>query len=340
MSRTRRRLWLLLKSTVSAALVAGVGFHFWRLLSSEELSQYDLTIRFEFLIPAGFLYLAAHIVWATFFVQLLRYEGGTVPWLTGVRAYFVSQFGKYVPGKAWVIVLRMAVLRKHPICSAVVGVCATYESLTSMAAGAVIGVSLLPWTGFGGVVEEKVGPVIWVGLAAVAGLPLVLGVLNRVAARIARDRRGPDARPLPSPSVLLLARGLLQDALGWCLLGLSLWATVQAVTPQPAGPNAGDFLQCLAAVAVSYVAGFVILVSPGGLGAREAVLLVMLTGPLRSAVGDALAGPLAAVVAVVLRLVWTAFEVGFALMLYWLARPDPVKPAAAVAVGGSGGRHA
>ena len=93
-----------------------------------------------------------------------------------------------------------------------VGVTATYETLTSMAAGAVLGVCLLPWTGFGDRVEEKVGPVIWFGLAAVAGLPLVLGVLNRVAARIAHKRRGPDARPLPSPSVGLLARGLLQDA--------------------------------------------------------------------------------------------------------------------------------
>ncbi len=327
MSRTRKRLLLLVKSAVAVALVAGVGWHFWRLLSSDELARHDLTVRFEYLIPAGILYLGCHTLWGTFFVQLLRYEGAAVPWRTGVRAYFVSQFGKYVPGKAWVILLRMMLLRGYEASPAAVGFTATYETLTSMAAGAVLGVCLLPWTGFGGVVEERVGPGIWLGLAAVAGLPLVLGALNRVVVRMARKRRGPDARPLPSPSVGLLAWGLLQDAFGWCLLGLSLWATVQAVAPRPAGLTAGDFLQCLAAAAVSYVAGFVILVSPGGLGAREAVLLVMLTGPLRSAVGEALAGPLAAVVAVVLRLVWTAFEVGFALMLYWLARPTPVKPA-------------
>jgi uncharacterized membrane protein YbhN (UPF0104 family) len=123
------------------------------------------------------------------------------------------------------------------------------------------------------------------------------------------------------------------------LLGLSLWATVQGVVPQPAALTADAFLQCLAAVAVSYVAGFVILVSPGGLGAREAVLLVMLTGPLREAAGEALAAPLAAVVAIVLRLVWTAFEVGCALMLYWLARPARVRQPAPVPVTADGGRH-
>jgi hypothetical protein len=326
MSRTHKRLWLLLKSAVAVALIAGVGWHFWRLLSSEDLRRHELILRFEYLIPAGLLYLGAHTIWGTFFVQLLRYEGGRVGWLTGVRAYFISQFGKYVPGKAWVLLLRVVMLRRHGLHPAVVGVTATYETLTSMAAGAVLGVCLLPWTGFGERVEERVGPAIWFGLAAVAGLPLVLGVLNRVAARMARRRRGPDARPLPSPSVPLLARGLLQDAAGWCLLGLSLWATVQAVSPAPAALTADAFLQSLAAVAVSYVAGFVILVSPGGLGAREAVLLVMLTGPLRQSAGDALAAPLAAVVAIVLRLVWTAFEVGFALMLLWLVRPAPATP--------------
>ena len=339
MSRTRKRLLLVVKSALAVALVAGVGWHFWRLLSSDELASYSLTLRFEYLVPAGLLYLATHTVWGTFFVQLLRFEGGRVSWLTGVRAYFVSQVGKYVPGKAWVLILRMVILRRHGLHPAVVGVTATYETLTSMAAGAVIGVCLLPWTGFGELVEEKVGPAIWFGLAAMAGLPLVLGVLNKLAARLVRERRGPDARPLPSPSVRLLARGLLQDGAGWCLLGLSLWATVQGVSPAPAALTAESYLQALAAVAVSYVAGFVIPVSPGGLGAREAVLLVMLTGPLRESAGEALAAPLAAVVAVVLRLVWTAFEVGCALMLLWLARPAPA-PHVPVPAGADGGAHA
>lgn len=340
MSRTRKRLLSLAKFAVAIALVAGVGWHFWKLLASEELAHHTLTLRFEYLIPAGLLYLGTHTVWGTFFVQLMRYEGAAVAWLTGVRAYFVSQFGKYVPGKAWVVLLRVMLLRRSGVHPAVVGVTATYETLTSMAAGAILGVCLLPWTGFGDRVEEKVGPVIWIGLAAVAGLPLVLGVLNRVAVRIAHRRRGPEARPLPSPSVGLLARGLLQDALGWCLLGLSLWATVQGVAPRPAGFTTDAYLQCLAAAAVSYVAGFVILVSPGGLGAREVVLLVLLTGPLREAAGEALAAPLAAVVAIVLRLVWTAFEVVLALMLYWLARPTRVRSATPVPVAADGGGHA
>ena len=67
---------------------------------------------------------------------------------------------------------------------------------------------------------------------------------------------------------------------------------------------------------------------------------MLLTGPLRETAGEALAAPLAAVVALVLRLVWTVFEVGFALMLYWLARPAPVRHTAPVPVTADGGSHA
>jgi hypothetical protein len=340
MSRTRKRLLLVAKSIVAIALIAGVAWHFRRLLTAEELSLQTISFRYEYLLPAGILYLGAHLIWSTFFVQLMRYEGCSVTWLTGVRSYFVSQFGKYVPGKAWVYFLRVMLLRSSRVHPTIVGFTATYETLTSMAAGAVLGVCLLPWTGFGDRVEQQVGPAIWFGLAAVAGLPLVLGVLNRVAAKVADKRRGPDARPLPSPSVGLLARGLLQDAIGWCLLGLSLWATVQGVAPQPSALSGETYLQYLAAVTVSYVAGFVILISPGGLGAREAVLLVMLIVPLRANVGEDLAAPMAAVVAIILRLVWTVFEVGFALLLYWLGRPKDLKSDAPVPVAADEGAHA
>jgi uncharacterized membrane protein YbhN (UPF0104 family) len=74
-----------------------------------------------------------------------------------------------------------------------------------------------------------------------------------------------------------------------------------------------------AAVTLSYVVGFVVLVSPGGLGAREAVLL------------HVLGGPVAAVVALVLRLVWTTFEVIAAGVLYFAARGRRVSPSHAPA---------
>jgi uncharacterized membrane protein YbhN (UPF0104 family) len=90
---------------------------------------------------------------------------------------------------------------------------------------------------------------------------------------------------------------------------------VAGTTPDVA-PAADDFPADLAAVAASYVAGFVVLVAPGGLGARELVLQELLT----PRVGGAAAAVLASLV---LRLVWTAAEVALAGGWYLLGKGTP-----------------
>ncbi|OWK47205.1 hypothetical protein FRUB_00904 [Fimbriiglobus ruber] len=309
---------LVVKSVLAAVIVGAVGWQFARTLRSPELWEHEFSVRHEYLIPAGFLYLAAHTLWGTFWWQLLRSQGAHVPWIVGIRAYFVSQFGKYVPGKAWVLVLRVGLLHGYGLSPATVAVTATYETLTSMAAGALLGICLLPWAGNGVGIQLDSGQ--GVALIGIAGLPLALGLLNRATARIAARRRGPDARPLPSPSLRLLAQGLLQDTAGWCLLGLSLWLTVRGLTGGDIPMNTLVFLQDLAAVSLAYVAGFVVLVSPGGLGAREFVLQQVLSPQLVPTAGAAADG-LAVVIALVLRLVWTLFEVACAGSLWMFARP-------------------
>lgn len=322
---TRKRVWLAVKSAVAVAIVAGVAVQFARILGNPELAGYRPTLRPEYLLPAGLLYLLAHTCWAAFWVRLLRYEGLDTPWYAGIRAYFVSQFGKYIPGKVWVIGIRVAMLGTAGRTRLAVGVTATYETLTSMAAGAMLGVLLLPWLG---VLPDLVSRNV-AFLGAVAGLPLLLGVLNRLAVRVAERTRGPDAPPLPSPSVGLLAQGLLHGAVGWCLLGVSLGLVARAVLRDPPGWTPDGFLGDLAAVSLSYVVGFVVLVAPGGIGAREYVLQHALALRLAPALGPGVAAGQAVVAALVLRLVWTAAEVAVAGVLWW-KRPAggarPVEP--------------
>lgn len=308
----RKRAWLVLKSVLAVAIIVGVGAQFARILSNPQLADYRFALRVEYLLAAGLLYVAAHCCWATFWVRLLHGQGIRVSWLGGVRAYFVSQFGKYVPGKAWVILIRVAMLRAAGERGLPVAVTATYETLTSMAAGAMMGVLFLPW--LGGRSDVVSGNVVF--LFGIAALPLLLGVLNRLAVRVAARSRGPDASPLPSPSLFLLAQGLLYGAAGWCLLGVSLGLTIRGVTPDPPALTPDAYLGDVAAVAISYVLGFVVLVAPGGIGVRELILQEALSERFASAVEPAVAEALAAVVALTLRLVWTAAEVVAALVLY------------------------
>lgn len=312
MSPARRRVWFWVKLVLALAVVAGVGWQFAKTLRNPALDAFAFTVRYEYLIPAGLLYLSCHTIWGTFWVQLLHAEGADVPWRRGIAAYFVSQFGKYVPGKVWVIVMRVAYLR-NAAPKAVVAVTGVIETFTSMAAGAILGAILLSGVVVKFIAEElgrDVGKATWWAvLTAVGLLPVAVFVLTRVADRVVKKARGPDFRPLPTPSMGLLARGLLQDAVGWCLLGLSLGLVIRGLAPDPPAWTWAGYADDLGAVAASYVAGFVLLIAPGGLGAREWVLKLAVADRFAATMGGPNAAAFGVVVALVVRLVWTAFEV-------------------------------
>lgn len=309
----RQRLWLAVKTALAIAIVIGVAQMFIRILENPEFATFQFSISFELLIPASILYLLGQCCWATFWVRLLKAEGVSVTWYAGIRAYFVSQFGKYIPGKVMVIVIRVGMLRNSRGTSLAVAVTATFETLTSMASGALLGVLLLPYLG---VLPEGVSGKS-TALIAVAALPVALGVLNKLAARIVARKRGPDAQPLPAPSLWLLAQGLLHGVCGWCLLGLSLVLVVESV-----GITAHSFFVnypiFLGTVSLSYVVGFVILVAPGGLGVREFILMETLTPHFAAFLDPTIAKGVAIVIALLSRLSWTVGELVIALTLYFV----------------------
>jgi uncharacterized membrane protein YbhN (UPF0104 family) len=308
-----RRAWAILKYALAVAVIAGVSLYFYRILTDPAFRTGGFAIRVEYLVPAGLLYLLTHTLWGTFWWQLLRSQGAHVSWGTGVRSYFISQLGKYVPGKVWVIVIRMGLLG-GVVPRRVVAVTGVYETLTSMGAGAVIGALLFPYLAGG----QNVIPGGALALAAVALVPIIAGLLNRYAARVVARRKEPDAPALPAPPVGLLAIGLLQASVGWCLLGLSLGLVMRGVAPEPPPWGANEYRQELAATATMYVAGFVVLFAPGGVGARELVLQQALVPVLRPASGPAAVG-LAAFVAVIVRLVWTVAEL-LLIGILWTAK--------------------
>jgi len=311
MPNWRRLSRIIFRIVLPAAIIIAVGWQFARILQRPELRDVSYRCRVEWLIPAAILYLMAHTIWASFWVTLLHHQGVPASYGTGIRAYFISQYGKYIPGKVWVIVIRIVMLGGTRKDKTIVGVTATYEALTSMAAGAILGAILLPMLnidllGFSG--QSYI-------LIAIALIPLGVGVLHRLIVRIARKKVGPDVH-LPNMNLLVLIRGLVQASIGWLLLGLSLLMVMQAVRPEVVPLRAEDWIRATAINTLAYVLGFVVLVAPAGGGVREWVLKILLAHELAVNMEPALAEGLAVVVALVIRLVWTAAELVLALLLY------------------------
>lgn len=310
MTAKRQRLWMIAKTLFGLAVIIFVARHFASTLAKPELDIAWSSFRLSYIIPAGLLYLLCHTLWGTFWWQLLRDEDQIISWRKAVSTYFVSQFGKYIPGKAWVLVVRATMLSRFGCARRAVVVTGIFETLTSMASGALIGVACLPAAGL----ELPLGAGTLTLFALIAGVPIGLAVLAKLAQHIVNTRKGPDAPTLHAPSIRLLTRGFLQALLGWCLLAVSLQLIIATVRGESFVLTWQTYLANLAAVALSYVAGFVIFISPGGLGVREWVLAMLIAARWPGESGQAQA----VVIALLVRIVWTAAEVLLALSLWFI----------------------
>jgi glycosyltransferase 2 family protein len=299
-----------------AAIIIAVAWQFYSVLSRPELQQVSFACRFEWLLPAGLLYLMTHTIWASFWVTLLHHQGVHASFATGWRAYFISQYGKYIPGKVWVILIRIVMLGGTNKTKAIVGVTATYEALTSMGSGAILGAILLPLLNID---LLSFGAQNYV-LIAIAAIPLCVGLLHRLIVRITQKQLGSDV-DMPNMNILVLVRGLIQTSGGWLLLGLSVWMVMQGIRPETVAFSWDDWIRVTAINCLSYVLGFIVLVAPAGGGVREYVTTVLLAHVLVATMPMPIAEGLAVVVALVVRIVWTLAELVLGVLLYLLIPP-------------------
>ena len=301
-----------LKLGLTIVVLAFVGRHVAR--TWRDIQERGLSVRIDlaWLVVAVGLYVAGLVVLGGYFWRVMAAGSTPIGPYPAIRAYVISHLAKYVPGKAMVVVVRVALVTPFGAKAAPATFATLYETLVMMGCG-----GLLAALGFasGSGSGTTVGFGRWSGVEVdvpLAGLGLALGLAflvvtwPRVFAGLARRpiaRLGPDA--LPRFSVKLLAEGLAWTTVAWALFGLSQVAVIRGVAPGGLAPSLWPL--AMASVALATVAGFAVPISPGGLGVREWVLW--------TALASALDRDLAVVAALGLRLVWVVGEAVAAAVL-------------------------
>lgn len=309
-----KRWWPGVKVGLALAILAFVGVRFARDLA--ELDPQELSLHPGWLLLSALLYLAGLAFSGAYWYWLLWRFGEKPSLLAALRAYYVGHLGKYVPGKALALVIRGSLVRSPDVKFGVAIITAFYEVLTTMASGALVAALLFTlWPPQ--VAEELDLDPVFLGLLllAVAGLPLLPAVFNRLVQGLAQRFQSVQSFRLPRLQTGTLLVGVAMTGAGWLVLGLSVWALVQALVPAPQTLDGARLARFTAMTALSYVAGFMALVVPGGVGVREFVLQQMLP-PEIDGVALAETVPIATLAILVLRLVWTAAELVAAGVLF------------------------
>ena len=221
----------------------------------ERLARSESSFQFEpgWLIGSGLLYLAGLSAYGRFYERVLRASPTPVRLVPALRAYLVSHLGKYVPGKAMVVVVRAGMVVPFGARASTAAIATFYETLVMMAAGGLIAAA-----GFAAAVgSHPVGfDVPLLGPGRAAALParrcvwagVGTGVPDRWWYRrcsagwrgwsACPSRGGPEA--MPRLTGRLLVQGLLWSSAGWVLLGLSQLAVVRAFDPARMGAVDGS----------------------------------------------------------------------------------------------------
>lgn len=195
--------------------------------------------------------------------------GSPLPLRRAFAVFFPSQLGKYVPGGVWNVVavselgadLRIPRRRSFSamavalLVSVVTGLAVAAPAVTLTSGGASAGYA---W--------------VWLALplAVVLLAPPVSNRLLGTAMRLLR--REPLEHPL---TVRGTAAAAAWSVAAWLVAGLQLWLIGLGVG---FSADVDSYARVAGAYALAWVVGFVVIVVPAGLGAREVVLVALLAG--------------------------------------------------------------
>ena len=138
---SKRRLWTVAKWLLCLAVIGFVGKRGYELWQRDTV---ELEVQPLWLVLAGFVYVIGWFPSVWFWREAARRLGGDVSIMAAARAYYCGHLGKYIPGKAMVLVIRGCMVADQGSPMRIGMLTAAYETLVMMGAGLAFGVALSP----------------------------------------------------------------------------------------------------------------------------------------------------------------------------------------------------
>jgi len=214
---------------------------------------------------------------------MLRKVQTNIPYLSATSALIYAGLSRFIPGKIWVILSRVYIIKKEGASAEKGFITITYETIMSLLAGIII--SLISMT-----LSRKFDlPKIWFIIILVCGLlimshPKFLG--NILKFTFKKLKRKMPTYPFGYLDTL---KFIVFYSVYWVLFSMGVWFLTKSL-----GICKLSLLTILSAFPVSWVIGFLSIVTPGGLGVREGILAYLFSLHVQPA--------LASIIAVLIRL--------------------------------------
>lgn len=267
----------LARRTLQVAILGIILYYFFQDFSRnwQKVAGYDWRFDIPRLILSLLALCAVLGAMIPIWKAILRRMGYDLPMGKAWRIWFISNLGRYVPGKVWQVTGMVYMCEKEGIPKRVTAVSVILaQSLSTLSAAGLFGLYIALEGG-------RIDPV-WtysVGVLLIAGGVVVHPwVLERVINLALRLFKRDPIRVEFTFGQLLYITGLY--TLSWCGYGLALYIFISSLALVP--PSL--MWAVIPIHAAAYTAGFLVLLMPGGIGVRESFLAVFLSYHLPEAV--------------------------------------------------------
>lgn len=323
MARRKGRITLVAQWLIAAVVIGFAGrelAHQWRDVAP---ALKGLRVHWLRVLGSGALVLATYLILVEAWRATLRVWSESLPFATAARIWFVSNLGKYVPGKVWQIAAMGAMAQRSGVSAAAAVGSSLVVNLVSIIAGfAVIAVTAAGKVGSAvgaqtSTMSSRSAELAVIGIAIAGGAALLLApvAVPRLVAVVGRITGRAIAIPrVPARAIWLAAAS---TTVSWLFYGVAFALFAHGVSPGATG----NALAYIAVYTGSYLAGYLALFAPGGVGVREAVLVLAMPRFGLASAADA------AVIAITSRLWLTILEILPGLLL--LQRRRAAQPARA-----------
>lgn len=261
----RRALYLVLQIAVGLAIAYFVLSETSRQWSSVRAAAVNLHPHWAWISASCALVLLTYCVLIEVWRRILTGWSAHLSFPAAARIWSVSNLARYLPGSLWQLGAMAVMARRRSVSGVVAAGSALLSTLATTISGLVVvliaGGQFLPVPRWAGLL---------VALLSV-GLLLAPPVIPRLA-RLASRLTGRDV-DLPRLPTRVLLESVALSAVAWWMFGTAFLVFARGLL----GQVPGDWALYLGIFAGSYLAGFLALPVPAGIGVRESVMFAGLT---------------------------------------------------------------
>jgi glycosyltransferase 2 family protein len=299
LASSRRRLFVAAQWILAALIVWYAARALRGQWSSAALNLQTLRPEWPWIFAATAIVLLTYLLLIETWRRIITGSGQGLTFANAARIWFVSNLGKYVPGKIWSIAAMTVMARDRDVSAGVAAGSSVLIQLVTIAAG----IAVVLVTGAEAVDHPSIALIAAAAiLVALAFAPRFLPAMGRVAASLTGREIS-----LPRIHAPLLWMTVASSVISWIAYGVAFQLFVRGIV----GSSAGATTSYIAVYAASYIIGFLALFAPGGAVVRESAIVTGMVRLALSGQADALA------IAVTSRLWLTVTELvpGLAYMI-------------------------